>query len=61
MPGRLFIKTIAAAETFVCVCVCVFIDYEAMLNMLIEALAQLTHHINILYTLVQSLMDDTST
>ena len=42
-------------------CVCVFIDYEAMLNMLIEALAQLTHHINILYTLVQSLMDDTST
>jgi len=36
------------------------IDYEAMLNMLMEALAQLTHHINILYTLVQSLMDDTS-
>ena len=40
--------------------VCVCIDYEAMLNALIEAMAQITQHINILYILVQSLMDDTS-
>jgi len=41
----------------VCVCVCVCVDIEATLNAVMEALTLLTEHINILYNLVQSLMD----
>ena len=41
------------AHNYVCVCV----DIEATLNALVEALTLLTEHINILYNLVQSLMD----
>ena len=53
---------IDAARARVCVIIaiinvnvlCVCIDYEAMLNVLMEALAQITQHISILYTLLQS-------
>jgi len=41
----------------VCVCVCVCVDYEATLTAILEALTLLTQHINVLYTLLQSLMD----
>ena len=40
-----------------CVCVCVCVDYEATLTAILEALTLLTQHINVLYTLLQSLMD----
>ena len=39
---------------FVCV------DYEVALNVIMESLTQLTNHINILYALVQTLMNDTT-
>ena len=38
-----------------CARVCVCVDYDATLAAILEALALLTQHINILYSLLQSL------
>ena len=36
----------------------VCVDYEEALTAIMEALAQIVQHINILYSLLQSLMDE---
>ena len=50
---------VCSNNIIVCV-LCVCVDIEATLAVLLEALTQLTQHISLLYTLVQALMDNAS-
>ena len=50
---------VCSNNIIVCV-LCVCVDIEATLAVLLEALTQLTQHISLLYTLVQALMYNAS-